>query len=62
MSNAMGREKHQGGSMKILYLLTLMLVAVAASACNTTRGVGQDVEAAGDAIEDTANDAMDDEN
>lgn len=48
--------------MKILYLLTLMLVAVAASACNTTRGVGQDVEAAGDAIEDTANDAMDDEN
>ena len=48
--------------MKLLYLLALVLVALATSACNTTRGVGQDVEATGDAIEDTAEDAMDDDN
>lgn len=48
--------------MKLLYLLALVLVAFATSACNTTRGVGQDVEATGDAIEDTAEDAMDDDN
>ena len=46
--------------MKVLYLLVLILVGFAASACNTTRGVGQDIEATGDAIEDTAEDAMDD--
>ena len=48
--------------MKVIYLLALLLVAFAASACNTTRGFGQDVEATGDAIEDTADDAMDDDN
>jgi predicted small secreted protein len=37
------------------------MVALAASACNTTRGVGQDIEAAGDAIEDTAEDAANDD-
>lgn len=47
--------------MKILYLFTLLLVAIAASACNTTRGVGQDIEATGEAIESTAEDAMDDD-
>ena len=48
--------------MKVIYLLALILVAFAASACNTTRGFGEDVEATGDAIEDTADDAMDDDN
>lgn len=48
--------------MKVFYLLALILVAFAASACNTTRGFGQDVEATGDTIEDTADDAMDDDN
>lgn len=47
-------------SVKVLYLLALVLVAFATSACNTTRGFGQDVEATGDAIEDEAEDAMDD--
>jgi predicted small secreted protein len=47
--------------VKALYLLALILVAFATSACNTTRGFGQDVEATGDAIEDTADDAMDDD-
>lgn len=46
--------------MKLLYLLTLILIALATSACNTTRGFGEDVEATGDAIEDTAEDATDD--
>ena len=47
--------------MKILYLMLLMFVAMAAAGCNTTKGFGQDVEATGDAIEDTADDAMDDD-
>jgi entericidin B len=48
-------------TVKILYLLALLIVAIAASACNTTRGFGQDVEATGEAIERTADDAMDDD-
>ncbi len=47
--------------MKIIYLFMLLMVAIAASACNTTRGVGQDIEATGEAIERTAEDAMDDD-
>ncbi|MDX2177107.1 MAG: entericidin A/B family lipoprotein [Candidatus Sumerlaeia bacterium] len=39
--------------------LLMALTALAASACNTTRGVGQDIEATGDAIEDAAEDSMD---
>jgi predicted small secreted protein len=40
-------------------------LALATSACNTTRGFGEDVEATGEAIEDSAEDAedeMDDDN
>jgi predicted small secreted protein len=48
--------------VKILYMLALVLVAIVASACNTTRGFGQDVEAAGEAIEETAEDTRDDGN
>lgn len=51
--------------MKIAYLLALFLLALATSACNTTRGFGEDVEATGEAIEDSAEDAedeMDDDN
>lgn len=47
--------------MKILYLMLLMLVALAAAGCNTTKGFGQDVEATGEAIEETAEDAADDD-
>lgn len=36
-----------------------ILAALAVSGCNTVEGVGRDVEAAGDAIEDTAEDAND---
>lgn len=45
--------------MKTLLLLAWIFATLGFSACNTTRGVGQDVEATGDAIEDTAEDSMD---
>jgi predicted small secreted protein len=51
--------------VKIAYLLALLQLALATSACNTTRGFGEDVEATGEAIEDSAEDAedeMDDDN
>lgn len=46
--------------MKMLLTAT-MLVAMGSwvSACNTTRGVGQDVEATGEAVQDAANNASD---
>lgn len=37
-----------------LFTITLALLA-----CNTTEGVGKDIEATGDAIEDAAQDAND---
>ena len=41
--------------MKKLLLIALGLVAVMSlSACNTVRGIGQDVQKAGTAIEDAA--------
>lgn len=36
-----------------------LLLLFALSACNTTQGFGEDVEAAGDAIEETAEEAED---
>lgn len=46
--------------MKIL-LTTAMLIAMGSwvSGCNTTRGVGQDVEATGEAVQDAAENASD---
>jgi predicted small secreted protein len=41
---------------KVVFVL---LALFGLAACNTTKGLGQDVEAAGDAIEDTAQDAQD---
>jgi predicted small secreted protein len=42
--------------LKIVFVL---LAVLGLGACNTTKGLGQDVEAAGDKIEDTAQDAQD---
>jgi predicted small secreted protein len=46
---------------RLLFTFTLVALAgfgaVALTACNTTQGVGEDIEAAGDAISDTARDA-----
>lgn len=37
----------------------LTITGIGLTACNTTEGLGRDVEAAGDAIADTAEDASD---
>jgi predicted small secreted protein len=50
----MSRNKWYFVGLILTYLSTFAL-----SACNTIEGVGRDVEAAGDAIEDTARDAKD---
>jgi len=39
--------------------LCVSFIPLALSGCNTTEGVGEDIEAAGDAIEDAADDAND---
>jgi entericidin B len=36
--------------------IAVLVVALALAACNTVGGVGQDLEAAGRAVSDTAND------
>jgi predicted small secreted protein len=36
-----------------------LITAATLNACNTTEGVGEDIEATGDAIADTARDAKD---
>ena len=43
---------------KSLIALMLLTGGFALSACNTTEGVGEDIEAAGDAIDDAAEDAQ----
>lgn len=40
--------------MKKLTLMWVLLIAGTLSACNTTRGFGEDVEATGDGIQDAA--------
>ena len=45
-----------------LWMMAALAVAVlplGVGGCNTTEGVGEDIEAAGDAISDTARDAKD---
>jgi predicted small secreted protein len=44
--------------MRRLFLLILMSAGLTAvAACNTVEGVGEDMQAAGDAVEETAQDA-----
>ncbi len=42
--------------MKITFAAFAFLLAVAATACNTIEGVGQDAQAAGQAVENAADD------
>lgn len=44
---------------RVMALLLLVLYAGALTACNTMAGVGRDIEAAGDKIEDKAEDCKD---
>ena len=46
-------------SVRPLTLLLIVLSSMAVTACNTTRGFGQDVQEAGEEIEETA-DEIDD--
>lgn len=56
-----GRRTFAGGTwsfkMKITFAAFAFLLATAAAACNTVEGVGEDMQAAGAAVEDTAEDA-----
>lgn len=45
-------------SRSLAALLAALLLAGTLAACNTTRGVGEDLSAAGGAISDTAKDAQ----
>ncbi len=40
---------------KLLMLLVMALVMVSATSCNTFHGAGEDIEDAGDAMQDAAN-------
>jgi entericidin B len=44
-------------AMKTAFAALAFLLAAAAAACNTVSGVGEDVSAAGHAIDDAAEDA-----
>ena len=43
--------------MKLTFAALAFMLAAAAAACNTVEGAGQDVKAAGAAVEDAADDA-----
>lgn len=43
-------------TMKTTFAAIAFLLAASAAACNTVEGVGQDVQAAGTAVEDAADD------
>ncbi|MDP1737194.1 MAG: entericidin A/B family lipoprotein [Caulobacter sp.] len=43
--------------MRKIIILAVAAASLFAAACNTVEGVGKDVSAAGEAVEETANDA-----
>ncbi|HEX5005577.1 MAG TPA: entericidin A/B family lipoprotein [Hyphomonadaceae bacterium] len=43
--------------MKIAFAAMAFMLAATAAACNTVEGLGQDTQAAGQAVEDAADDA-----
>jgi predicted small secreted protein len=54
MTKAQSRERSE---LSWLFgLIALMFMAVVLSGCNTARGMGEDIEAAGGAMSDTAED------
>ena len=48
------------GLTGLLGLLAVVVLALSTSACNTMEGLGEDVQAAGDAVTGTAEDVQDD--
>lgn len=47
------------GTIKIFFLSIIVCVIFIISACNTVEGFGEDVQSAGEAIEDAAKDVKD---
>ena len=47
---------NQSRSARILALLAIVSVMTALSACNTSRGIGEDLETAGEEIQEEATD------
>lgn len=45
--------------MRLFVTISFVLLMAAISGCNTTRGMGQDIEAAGQKIEELAEDTKD---
>lgn len=43
--------------MKTIFSLVAAVALLGVAACNTVEGAGEDVESAGEAVQDTANDA-----
>lgn len=41
--------------MKYARLISILIILISLSACNTMRGLGKDIQSAGDKIEDAAN-------
>lgn len=55
----MSISRHRILSPTLFCVAGIAALAFALSACNTTRGVGADIEAAGDTIEEIADEAED---
>jgi entericidin B len=51
-------SEHRAGVQLMLSVLLLVAALLALGGCNTMEGAGQDVEAAGDAMSDTAEDVQ----
>lgn len=52
-----GKSEPREWAVLIMSLAAAMATSVALAACNTTEGAGEDIEAAGEAIEEEAEDA-----
>jgi len=53
----MQRHNNDSRLFRLLALLVCAAFPLALAACNTTEGVGEDVEAAGEAIDEAAEDS-----
>lgn len=47
----------QAKSISVLLVAAAMALSIGLSACNTVKGAGEDVQAAGEAVSNTAEDA-----
>lgn len=59
LSSVRPRGQERGRNIHLLLSVLLLGALLAIAGCNTMRGAGQDVEAAGGAMSDTAEDVQD---